>query len=92
MSPEIRPPDKRAALRQQGALNPRPQAVQHPLFHDSAFFDPADLVQVKYEMLCQVQIDRQPVARAAQAFWFSRPVFYHIQLSFKQAGFAGMLP
>jgi hypothetical protein len=87
-----RSPDKLAALRRQGTLNPRPHAVQHPLFRDSAFFDPADLVQVKYEMLRQVQVDRQPVAQAAQVFGFSRPAFYHTQVRFTQAGFAGLLP
>ena len=92
MPPTRRSSDKQAALRQQGTLNPRPQAVQHPLFQDSAFFDPADLVQVKYEMLRQVQVDHQPVAQAAKAFGFSRPAFYHTRLSFTQAGFAGLLP
>ena len=92
MSPTRRAPDKRTALRQQGTLNPRPQAVQHPLFQDSAFFDPADLVQVKYEMLRQVQVDHRPVAQAAKTFGFSRPAFYHTQLTFTQAGFAGLLP
>ena len=87
-----RAPDKRAALRQQGTLNPRPQAVQHPLFQDNAFFDSADLVQVKYEMLRQVHVDQQPVAPTAHAFGFSRPAFYHTQLTFTQAGFAGLLP
>jgi hypothetical protein len=87
-----RAPDKLAALRAQGTLNPRPQAVQSPLFQDNMFFDPADLVQVKYEMLRHVQVDHQPVAHAAQAFGFSRPAFYHAQLSFTQGGFAGLLP
>lgn len=90
--PTRRAPDKRMALRAQGLLNPRPQAVQHPLFQDSAFFDPADLLQVKYEMLRQVQVDHQPVAPTAQAFGVSRPAFYHAQLRFAQAGFAGLLP
>lgn len=85
-------PDKLAALRRQGTLNPHPHAAQHPLFQDSAFFDPADLVQVKYEMLRHAQVDHQPVAQAAKAFGFSRPAFYHTQLTFAHAGFAGLLP
>jgi len=54
---------KRQALRQQGVLNPRSQDVQHELFQNSNFFDPKDLVQVKYEMLRQVGIDGSPSAR-----------------------------
>ena len=36
-------PRKRDVLRQQGTLNPRPQDVTHPLFQQSAFFDPPGL-------------------------------------------------
>src|SRR5262247_504637 len=46
--------DKQKALRHQGTLNPRPQDVRHPLFRDSDFFDPDDMIQVKYEMLRHV--------------------------------------
>ena len=28
------------------------------------------MIQVKYEMLCQVRVDRQPVTLAAKAFGF----------------------
>ena len=44
---------KHEALRKEGTLNPRPRAVTNPLFEESDFFDPHDLVQVKYEMLRQ---------------------------------------
>ena len=38
-------------LRQSGTLNPRPDTVTDALFQDSAFFDPRDLLQVRYEMV-----------------------------------------
>jgi transposase len=83
---------KRRVLRQRGTLNPRPGAVTHALFRDREFFDPDDLVQVKYEMLRQVQADQQPVSHAAQAFGLSRPSFYQAQAAFHRAGLAGLLP
>lgn len=83
---------KRQILRQQGVLNPRPRDVQHELFQSSDFFDPEDLVQVKYEMLRQVEIDGQSVSASAKAFGFSRPSFYQNQSAFQQAGLAGLLP
>src|ERR1043166_8475914 len=46
------PPDrqqKRQTLRRHGTLNPQPESVAHPLFQNSDFFDPDDLLQVKYE-------------------------------------------
>ena len=84
--------DKQSALRRNGMLNPRPQGVRHPLFQDSDFFDRDDIVQVKYEMLRQVEIDRQTVSASAKAFGFSRPSFYQNQSAFQQAGLAGLLP
>ena len=83
---------KRSFLREQGTLNPRPKAVQHESFHGNEFFDPEDLVQVKYEMLRQVDVDKQPVSQAAKTFGFSRPSFYQAQTAFQEAGLAGLLP
>ena len=42
---------KAEALRRQGELHCRPDDVQDELFRTNEFFDPRDLVQVKYEML-----------------------------------------
>ena len=83
---------KADALRAYGALHPSPQAVHAPLFASHDFFDPRDLVQVKYEMLRQVDVDGQPVARTADAFGVSRPTFYQTQTAFKQRGIAGLVP
>ena len=83
---------KRDLLRQHGALNPRAAAVSDELFRQSEFFDPADSVQVKYEMLRQVQVEGQPVSDAAQAFGFSRPSFYQTQAAFDESGVVGLLP
>ena len=75
---------KRSFLRQQGTLNPRPDQVRDESFRDSEFFDPEDLLQVKYEMLRQVDVDKQPVSQAAKSFGFSRPSFYQAQTAFQQ--------
>lgn len=89
------PPDrsqKRQTLRRHGTLNPHPQAVSHPLFHNSNFFDSDDMVQVKYEMLRQVHIDNGSISQSANAFGFSRPSFYQVQAAFQQDGVFGLLP
>ncbi len=85
-------PAKRDSLRREGALNPHPQAVTDPLFQDSEFFDRDDLIQVKYEMLRRVHVDKQPVSQAASAFGLSRPTFYQAQAGFAENGLAGLLP
>ena len=52
---------KNARLRQHGALHHFPDEVADPLFHENEFFDPLDLLQVKYEMLRRVRVDQWSV-------------------------------
>lgn len=84
--------DKAQSLRKRGSLNPHPQQVTDEQFVASHFFDPRDLVQVKYEMLRRVHRDGWAVTRAARAFGFSRVAFYRAQTAFRQAGIPGLLP
>ena len=88
------PPDpkKIQTLRSSGTLNPRPEKVRHPRFADSEFFDPHDLVQVKYETLRAVQTDGQPLAQAAVDFGLSRPTVYQARQAFEMAGIEGLFP
>jgi transposase len=83
---------KTLALRQQGCLNPHPDQVKDELFRTQVFFDPRDLVQVKYEMLRRVETEGLPVNRSAAAFGFSRPSFYQAHASFHQGGLPALLP
>ncbi|MGA7622534.1 MAG: helix-turn-helix domain containing protein [Candidatus Acidiferrales bacterium] len=85
-------PDKQRTLRQQGIFNSHSQDVTHPLFQDNEFFDAHDLVQVKYEMLRQVRVDKRPVSQTAKEFGFSRPSFYQAEFTFEQSGLSGLLP
>ncbi|HEX8009337.1 MAG TPA: helix-turn-helix domain-containing protein [Casimicrobiaceae bacterium] len=62
------------------------------LFRDSVFFDPNDLVQVKYEMLRSVEKDGRAVVEAAEAFGVSRPVYYVTRELFNREGLPGLLP
>src|ERR1700685_3573316 len=80
------------ALQQQGTLNPHPKAVRDPLFLQDDFFDPRDLVQVKYEMLRRVRTEAHSVTEAVQSFGVSRPTFYKVQSDFDRAGLVGLLP
>ena len=87
-----KPDDKAKALRQRGCLNPRSERVRDELFDADEFFDPQDLVQVKYEMLRRVRAENRTVSRAAEDFGFSRPSFYETQRQFDQDGLVGLVP
>ena len=79
-------------LAEHGALNPRAKQVRDPLFQHSEFFDPRDMVLVKYEMLRRVRIEGQSVTQAARAFGFSRVAFYQAMAAFRDQGLPGLLP
>jgi transposase len=87
-----KPEDKAKTLLQRGCLNPRSERVRDELFDAEEFFDPQDLVQVKYEMLRRVRAENRTVSRAARDFGFSRPSFYEAQRQFDQEGLVGLVP
>ena len=85
--------EKLVALRQSHTLHPHPDQVRDPLFTSgSPFFDPRDLVQVKYELLRRVRVDGDLVSHATAVFAISRPTFYAAQAAWEQAGLVGLLP
>jgi transposase len=83
---------KASVLGQHGALHPHPEQVQDELFVRNEFFDPRDLVQVRYEMLRRRQVDGKPVTDVAAAFGVSRQAFYVTEATFTQKGIVGLLP
>ena len=83
---------KAQALQHQGALHPHPEHVTDDLFVTREFFDPRDLVQIKYEMLRRVQREGHAVSRSAVAFGFSRPTFYQARALLERGGLAALVP
>src|SRR4029077_567953 len=78
--------DKFENLIEKGTVNQKPEVVTDELFADGSFFDPSDIVQVKYEMLRRVA-SGQSVAEAIRAFGFSsHDSFYKAQAAFKRSG------
>jgi len=84
--------EKTQVLRATGALNPHPNAVADPAFTGHPFFDPRDLVQVKYEMLRRVHAEGHAITHTAAAFGFSRPTFYAAQAALMRGGLPALLP
>ena len=80
------------ALREHGTLNPVPEDVRDPKFHENEFFDPHDIVQVKYEMLRRVSVENTSVSAAAEEYGVSRPTYYQTRASFEKGGLTGLVP
>jgi transposase len=83
---------KAEALARDGVLNPHPEGVRDPLFNDNPFFDPRDLVQVRYEMVRRHQNDGIAITDVAENFGVSRPTFYKAQGALTGQGLAGLVP
>lgn len=73
-------------------LNPRPEAVRDGEFAASEFFDAADLVQVKYEMVRRVEVDGAAVNAAAESFGFSRQSYYTAAAALSAGGLPALVP
>ena len=80
------------ALREHGCIYPSPEAVDDELFVTIDFFDPRDLLQVKYEMVRRVRVEGQPISHAARSFGFSRPTVYQALSAFERGGLVALLP
>lgn len=79
-------------LLEEGTLNPNPEKVRDPKFQQNEFFDPRDLVQVRYEMLRRVSIEKASVTDATEEYGVSRPTYYQARTNFDERGVAGLVP
>lgn len=84
--------DKERALRESGTLHRGAGDVEDELFRGHAFFDPRDLVQVKYEMIRRVEQEGWTAARAARVFGLSRTAFYQARAVLAEQGLVGLVP
>ena len=82
---------KEAALAASRTLNGDPQKVTDPAFAAGGFFDPADLLQVKYEMVRQVEVEGVPVSAAGGVRVRAR-TFYNARAALAAGGLAALIP
>lgn len=88
-----RPADtKEQQLRAAGVLHRRPERVQDALFQDGTFFDPRDLVQVRYEMVRRVTAENRPISQVASSFGVTRPTVYSAKRRFLRGGLLALVP
>ena len=83
---------KADVLAEDGALNPAPEKVRDPKFQEGGFFDPCDVVQVKYEMLRRVSVEKASVTDASDDYGVSRPTYYQAKADFEEGGIARLVP
>ena len=90
---QVKKPDQKALeLKRTGTLHPHPDSVADALFKENPFFDPRDLLQVRYEMLRRHRVEGVSIVDVAVTFGVSRPTVYQAQAALQQAGLGGLLP
>ncbi|MFX0139238.1 MAG: transposase [Candidatus Hodarchaeota archaeon] len=84
--------EKTEYLKESGSFNPNTSKVKDELFLEKDFFDPRDIIQVKYEMLRKVSKEKCSVKDAVHLFGMSRQYYYKLKDVFEQKGITGLLP
>jgi len=82
---------KTLELRRTGTIHPHPGSVTDALFQENPFFDPRDLLQVRYEMTAPAQGRGSLDGRRGCYLRVSRPTVYQAQAAFQQAGLGRLL-
>lgn len=83
---------KNDVLKENGTYNLNYAGVTAPHFHKGIFFDPHDLIQVKYEMLRSVETGGCTVTQASQQYGLSRESFYNTRSAYETGGLQALVP
>lgn len=79
-------------LQRAHCIHPAPEKVHDKRFQEEgSFFDPKDIVQVKYELLRSCEVEGSDVASACMRFGFSRTTYYKVYEAFIQGGIPSLM-
>ena len=81
---------KRDILIENGTYNKNKDKVTADDFQHSIFFDPTDVVQVKYEMLRSVEKGGKSITEASHEYGLSRETYYKSKRRFDSEGMYGL--
>ena len=84
--------DKNDVLKKNGTYNKDSGSVTAEEFQAGIFFDPNDLIQVKYEMLRYVAKNEGSVSEASKKYGFSRQSYYLNKAAVDVGGIAALIP
>lgn len=83
---------KTEALKENGTFNPRYEKVTAARFKMGMFFDPKDLIQVKYELLRSIASGECSITQASEQFGFSRESIYRNKAAYESGGLQALIP
>ena len=83
---------KQEILLGNGTFNKNYGKVTEQHFVNDDFYDPQDLVQVKYEMLRTAKETERNIGEIASKYGFSRAAFYKIKTTYEKEGISAFVP
>jgi len=83
---------KKETLVANGTYYKRYQSVKKQGFRVGGFYDPMDIIQVKYEMIREAQDSGRSIRDVAEDFGFSRTAYYAIKEGFDTCGMLAFIP
>jgi hypothetical protein len=79
-------------LQRARCIHPAPGKVYDKRFQEEgSFFDPKDIVQVKYELIRSCVVEGNDVASTCVRFGFSRTTYYKVYEAFLQGGIPSLM-
>jgi transposase len=84
--------EKKDKLRKNGTFNKNHGRVRKDKFQEGGFYDPMDIVQVRYEMVKESYDGDSAVGQVADDYGISRSAFYGIRKKFEEGGLAALIP
>ena len=83
---------KKETLIKNGTFNKNYGKVTNVSFRESGFYDPMDIVQVRYEMIKDINACGKTIEQVSSEYGYSRASYYHIKDNFDKGGIAALIP
>ena len=84
--------EKKEILMKNGTFNKNYKKVTEEKFSEGGFYDPMDIVQVRYEMIKETERGGKTIDRISNAYGYSRASYYHIRDNFNKNGMSALIP
>ena len=84
--------EKKDILIKNGTYNKNHSKVKNERFREGGFYDPMDIVQVRYEMIKDAEDRGGAIGQATGEYGYSRASYYNIKDDFEKGGMTGLVP
>jgi len=84
--------EKKEILIKNGTYNKNHGKVTKERFREGGFYDPMDIVQVRYEMIKDADDGGTTIEQTTSEYGYSRASYYYIKDDFEKGGMVALVP